>query len=132
MPAVPMFRMLGSGTEGCMAAIRVARLATGKKNVVKMGGAYHGWSDQLAYGLRIPGTRHHEAHGVPKYVFRHTQEFFPGRPRRPGADPAGQPGPRRHCGRAHRADRPGERHAAAAHATSTRACGSCATSTARC
>ena len=78
MPAVPMFRMLGSGTEGCMAAIRVARLATGKKNVVKMGGAYHGWSDQLAYGLRIPGTRHHEAHGVPKFVFRHTQEFFPG------------------------------------------------------
>jgi glutamate-1-semialdehyde 2,1-aminomutase len=78
MPAVPMLRMLGSGTEGCMAAIRVARLATGKKNVVKMGGAYHGWSDQLAYGLRIPGTRHHEAHGVSKHVFKHTQEFFPG------------------------------------------------------
>jgi len=78
MPAVPMFRMLGSGTEGCMAAIRVARLATGNKNIVKMGGAYHGWSDQLAYGLRIPGTRHHEAHGVPKYIFRHTQEFHPG------------------------------------------------------
>ncbi len=78
MPAVQMFRMLGSGTEACMAAIRVARLATGKKNVVKMGGAYHGWSDQLAYGLRIPGTRHLEAHGVPRYVFKHTQEFFPG------------------------------------------------------
>lgn len=77
-PAVPMLRMLGSGTEGCMAAIRVARLATGKKNVVKMGGAYHGWSDQVAYGLRIPGTRHHEAHGVSKHVFKHTQEFFPG------------------------------------------------------
>jgi glutamate-1-semialdehyde 2,1-aminomutase len=78
MPAVPMFRMLGSGTEGCMAAIRVARLATGRKNVVKMGGAYHGWSDQLAYGLRIPGSRHFEAHGVPKHVFKYTQEFFPG------------------------------------------------------
>jgi len=78
MPSVQMFRMLGSGTEGCMASIRVARLATGKKNVVKMGGAYHGWSDQLAYGLRIPGTRHHEAHGVPKHVFKYTQEFFPG------------------------------------------------------
>jgi glutamate-1-semialdehyde 2,1-aminomutase len=78
MSAVPMFRMLGSGTEGCMAAIRVARLATGKKNVVKMGGAYHGWSDQLAFGLRIPGTGHHEAHGVSKHVFKHTQEFFPG------------------------------------------------------
>jgi glutamate-1-semialdehyde 2,1-aminomutase len=78
MPAVPMFRMLGSGTEGCMAAIRVARLATGRKNVVKMGGAYHGWSDQLAYGLRIPGSRYFEAHGVPKHVFKYTQEFFPG------------------------------------------------------
>ena len=61
-----------------MAAIRVARLATGRKNVVKMGGAYHGWSDQLAYGLRIPGSRHFEAHGVPKHVFKHTLEFFPG------------------------------------------------------
>jgi glutamate-1-semialdehyde 2,1-aminomutase len=78
MPAVQMFRMLGSGTEGCMASIRVARLATRRKNVVKMGGAYHGWSDQLAYGLRIPGTRHLEAHGVPKHVFKRTQEFFPG------------------------------------------------------
>ncbi|TGK22268.1 aminotransferase class III-fold pyridoxal phosphate-dependent enzyme [Leptospira fluminis] len=77
MPSVQMFRMLGSGTEACMAAIRVARLATKKKNVVKMGGAYHGWSDQLAYGIRIPGTRHFEAHGIPKHVFKYTQEFYP-------------------------------------------------------
>jgi len=78
VPSVDLFRMLGSGTEACMAAIRVARLATGKANVVKLGGAYHGWSDQLAYGLRLPGTRHHEAHGVPRHVFRRTQESFPG------------------------------------------------------
>ncbi len=76
-PSVEVFRMLGSGTESCMAAIRVARLATGKKNIVKMGGAYHGWSDQLAYGIRLPGTMHLEAHGVPAYIFRHTQEFYP-------------------------------------------------------
>src|SRR5690606_17415523 len=50
VPSVEMFRMFNSGTEACMAAIRVARLATGKKNIIKMGGAYHGWSDQLAYG----------------------------------------------------------------------------------
>ncbi len=74
---VEMFRMLGSGTEACMASIRVARLATGKKNIVKMGGAYHGWSDQLAYGIRIPGSKWTQAHGVPRYIFRHTQEFFP-------------------------------------------------------
>ncbi|MHA2425973.1 MAG: aminotransferase class III-fold pyridoxal phosphate-dependent enzyme, partial [Candidatus Thorarchaeota archaeon] len=47
MPSVELFRMLGSGTESAMAAIRVARLATGKKKVIKMGGAYHGWSDQM-------------------------------------------------------------------------------------
>lgn len=74
---VEMFRMLGSGTEACMASIRVARLATGKKNIVKMGGAYHGWSDQLAYGIRIPGSKWTQAHGVPRYIFKHTQEFFP-------------------------------------------------------
>lgn len=75
--SVEMFRMLGSGTEGCMAAIRVARLATKKKNILKMGGAYHGWSDQLAYGIRIPGSKWTQASGVPHYIFKHTQEFFP-------------------------------------------------------
>ncbi|MCR4925913.1 MAG: aminotransferase class III-fold pyridoxal phosphate-dependent enzyme [Clostridiales bacterium] len=75
---VDMFRMQGSGTEACMTAVRVARLATGKKNIIKMGGAYHGWSDQLGYGIRIPGSKFTQAHGVPLYLFKHTQEFFPG------------------------------------------------------
>ncbi len=74
---VEMFRMLGSGTEACMAAVRVARLATKNKNIVKMGGAYHGWSDQLGYGIRIPGSKFTQASGVPLYIFKHTQEFFP-------------------------------------------------------
>lgn len=74
---VQMFRMLGSGTEACMAAVRVARLATKNKNIVKMGGAYHGWSDQLGYGIRIPGSKFTQANGVPLYIFKHTQEFFP-------------------------------------------------------
>ncbi len=77
MPGVDMFRMLGSGTEADMAAIRVARLATKKKYIIKMGGAYHGWSDQLAYSIRIPGTKHMEAHGVPRNCFKYTQEFYP-------------------------------------------------------
>ena len=42
-----------------------------------MGGAYHGWSDQLAYGIRVPGSKFTQAHGVPLYIFKHTQEFFP-------------------------------------------------------
>ena len=76
-PSVEMFRMLGSGTESCMCAVRVARLATGHKNIIKMGGAYHGWSDQLAWGMRVPGTLNLQSHGVPLFVFKHTQEFFP-------------------------------------------------------
>ncbi len=77
VPSVEMFRMLGSGTEACMAAARIARLKTGNKNILKMGGAYHGWSDQLAYGIRIPGTKGLQSRGVPNFVFKHTDEFFP-------------------------------------------------------
>jgi len=77
MPSVEMFRMLGSGTEAVMAAIRAARIYTGKKKVIKVGGAYHGWSDQMVYGLHIPGTRRLEAKGIPRGASRHTQEFYP-------------------------------------------------------
>ena len=77
VPSVEKFRMLGSGTEACMCALRIARLKTGHKNVLKMGGAYHGWSDQLAYGMRIPGTKGTQAKGIPNFVFKHTDEFFP-------------------------------------------------------
>jgi glutamate-1-semialdehyde 2,1-aminomutase len=77
IPSVEMFRMLGSGTEACMCAARIARLKTGHKNILKMGGAYHGWSDQLAYGIRIPGTKGMMSKGVPGFVFKHTDEFFP-------------------------------------------------------
>jgi glutamate-1-semialdehyde 2,1-aminomutase len=77
MPGIEMFRMLGSGTEAVMGAIRAARTFTGKKKVIKVGGAYHGWSDQMVYGLHIPGTRRLEATGIPRGASRHTQEFFP-------------------------------------------------------
>ncbi|HSO85518.1 MAG TPA: aminotransferase class III-fold pyridoxal phosphate-dependent enzyme, partial [Draconibacterium sp.] len=75
--SVDKFRMLGSGTEAVMAAIRVARLATGKKKIIKLGGAYHGWSDQMVYGMRIPRTGRFEAHGIPKACSKHTQEAYP-------------------------------------------------------
>lgn len=78
MPNVEMFRMLGSGTEADMAAIRIARIATGHKRIIKAGGAYHGWSDQLVYGLKIPGSRNLlESHGIPKGAYRTTDEVRP-------------------------------------------------------
>lgn len=77
MPGVEMFRMLGSGTEGVMGAIRAARVHTGKRKIIKVGGAYHGWSDQMVYGLHIPGTGAMEAFGIPGAALKETQEFFP-------------------------------------------------------
>lgn len=78
MPAVEMFRMLGSGTESVMAALRIARIATGKKRIIKIGGAYHGWSDQMVYGLKIPGSRGFlESHGIPGSAYSKTDEVRP-------------------------------------------------------
>jgi glutamate-1-semialdehyde aminotransferase len=77
MPAVEMFRMLGSGTEADMAAIRAARSFTKKEKVIKVGGAYHGWSDSMVFGMHIPGTGRLEATGIPEGATANTQEFFP-------------------------------------------------------
>ncbi len=77
MPSIEMFRMLGSGTEGVMAAIRAARTFTKKKYVIKVGGAYHGWSDSMVYGLHVPGTGRLEAKGIPGGASRATKEFYP-------------------------------------------------------
>ena len=77
MPSVEMFRMLGSGTESVMAAIRAARAYTGKKKIIKAGGAYHGWSDSMVYGLHVPGTRRLESKGIPIGATANTQEFYP-------------------------------------------------------
>lgn len=78
MPNVEMFRMLGSGTEAVMASFRIARIATGKKRIIKCGGAYHGWSDQMVYGVKIPGSRGLlESHGIPRRLYSLTDEVRP-------------------------------------------------------
>jgi len=77
VPSVDMFRMMGSGNEAVMGATRIARLATKNKRIVKMGGAYHGWNDQMAYSIRIPGSKWTQASGVPKRFMSLTDEFFP-------------------------------------------------------
>ena len=77
MPGVEMLRLLGSGTEAVMGAIRLARAHTKRKWIIKAGGAYHGWSDQLVYGMRLPGTGRLEAVGIPRGAIAHTQECAP-------------------------------------------------------
>jgi glutamate-1-semialdehyde aminotransferase len=77
MPSIEMFRMLGSGTEAVMAALRASRTFTKKKYIIKVGGAYHGWSDQMVYGLHVPGTGRLEAKGIPGGASSATEEFYP-------------------------------------------------------
>jgi glutamate-1-semialdehyde 2,1-aminomutase len=47
VPGVEMVRMVSSGTEAAMSAIRLARAATGREKVLKFAGAYHGHVDGL-------------------------------------------------------------------------------------
>lgn len=63
LPAVQMVRMVSSGTEATMSAIRLARGVTGRARVLKFDGCYHGHSDGLLVGagsgvatLGIPGS----------------------------------------------------------------------------
>ena len=47
MPSVELVRMVNSGTEAAMSAIRLARGVTGRDRIVKFEGGYHGHSDSL-------------------------------------------------------------------------------------
>jgi glutamate-1-semialdehyde 2,1-aminomutase len=47
MPSVEMLRMTSSGTEASMSALRLARAATGREQILKFAGAYHGHVDGL-------------------------------------------------------------------------------------
>jgi glutamate-1-semialdehyde 2,1-aminomutase len=63
MPAIEMLRLVNSGTEATMSAIRLARAATGRSKLIKFAGGYHGHADSLLVEagsgvatLAIPGT----------------------------------------------------------------------------
>jgi glutamate-1-semialdehyde 2,1-aminomutase len=76
-PSCEIIRWLQTGTEADMLAIRIARAFTNRKHVIKIGGSYHGWSDQLTYDMHIPGTKLLESHGIPKEVFKFTDSCPP-------------------------------------------------------
>jgi len=63
MPAIEMLRLVNSGTEAAMSAIRLARAVTGRRKLIKFAGGYHGHADSLLVDagsgvatLGIPGT----------------------------------------------------------------------------
>jgi glutamate-1-semialdehyde 2,1-aminomutase len=63
MPGIEMLRLVNSGTEATMSAIRLARAVTGRSKLIKFAGGYHGHADALLVEagsgvatLGIPGT----------------------------------------------------------------------------
>ncbi len=74
VPSVDMVRMVNSGTEATMSAIRLARGYTGRDKIIKFDGCYHGHADSLLVEagsgvatLQIPGSP-----GVPATFVEHT------------------------------------------------------------
>ncbi len=74
VPSVEMIRMVNSGTEATMSAIRLARGYTGRDMIIKFDGCYHGHADTLLVAagsgvatLGIPGSP-----GVPESVISNT------------------------------------------------------------
>ncbi len=74
VPSMEMVRMVNSGTEATMSAIRLARGFTGRNKLVKFEGCYHGHADSLlvkagsgALTLGVPSSP-----GVPADVAQHT------------------------------------------------------------
>lgn len=51
VPCAERVRFTGSGTESTLLAIRLARAFTGKKKIVRFAGHFHGWHDQVAFGV---------------------------------------------------------------------------------
>ena len=54
VPSAERVRFVGTGSEACDLALRVARAATGRDVYVKFEGHYHGWHDQELVALRPP------------------------------------------------------------------------------
>jgi glutamate-1-semialdehyde 2,1-aminomutase len=74
LPAVEMVRLVSSGTEAAMSAIRLARGATGRSRIIKFEGCYHGHADALLVkaGSGLATFGHPTSAGVPPEVVQHT------------------------------------------------------------
>ena len=74
VPSVEKVRMVNSGTEACMSAIRLARGFTGRNKIIKFEGCYHGHTDSLLVnaGSGALTFGNPDSAGVPKEFTAHT------------------------------------------------------------
>lgn len=54
IPSAEKLRFVGSGTEATLMAVRLARMHTGRKKILKFAGHFHGWHDYLMLGVDDP------------------------------------------------------------------------------
>jgi len=83
IPSAELMRFCLDGSEAVLTAFRVARAKTGKQNFLRFEGHYHGWLDNVCYGLSTPsveslGSREHPnsfpwSEGLPQHS---KDEFF--------------------------------------------------------
>ena len=74
VPSMQMVRLVSSGTEAAMSAIRLARGATGRSKLIKFEGCYHGHADALLVkaGSGLATFGNPTSAGVPPEVVQHT------------------------------------------------------------
>jgi glutamate-1-semialdehyde 2,1-aminomutase len=74
MPSVEIVRMVNSGTEATMSALRLARAYTGRNKILKFEGSYHGHSDSLLIkaGSGVATLGLPDSPGVPENTAQHT------------------------------------------------------------
>ena len=74
VPSIEQVRLVSSGTEAAMSAIRLARGATGRPMLIKFEGCYHGHADALLVkgGSGMATFGHPTSAGVPPEVVQHT------------------------------------------------------------
>jgi len=74
LPSIEQVRLVSSGTEAAMSALRLARGVTGRTTIVKFEGCYHGHADALLVkaGSGLATFGHPTSAGVPEEVVRHT------------------------------------------------------------
>ena len=74
VPSMDMVRLVSSGTEAGMTAIRLARGATGRSKIIKFEGCYHGHADALLVkaGSGLATFGNPTSAGVPPEVVQHT------------------------------------------------------------
>jgi len=72
IPGAERIRFANTGTEACMAALRLVRGVTGRPKIVKFEGHYHGWADAVSVGSNPGALDDVDSLGIPETALADT------------------------------------------------------------